>query len=279
MNYKIRKLLDKKKLTGKEFGKAYIITQLHARNNNELILNEPILTNEEMKILAKKVTDQSEIDICNAYIHSYNWLDRSHLIVEKYYQMFYFGFSRLYIKFHSTMESEEQLHNLEKMTASVDKTDDNYQTLRNFTKNNSLNMSIFTQIKDEEVLEAMRKARSMANIGLANILSYNRTVSLFTNFFKIPKILQVFRIETEQLFTAINMLNDRIVLVKKSLYGSRGEITEKLKILDDFYPIINIQDFEPTEKAIKIASSYLKENILEHCPYKTIETLLRRNNE
>jgi hypothetical protein len=119
----------------------------------------------------------------------------------------------------------------------------------------------------------MQNARNIIKAALPNILSYNKAVDLFTNFFKMPEISQVFKIETQMLFTGINMLNDKIVLVRNFLYGSKNEALRKLKVLDDIYPIIDIPSFEPTETAIKKASKLIKDSILSYNPYEIMKIL------
>lgn len=268
MNHKLRKLLDKKKITGEELGKAYIRTTLQKNITRELVF-----TDEEIKTLVAKVVDQSEIDKTNAYINFYNWLDRSNLVVKSHYETFYVGFSRLYIKLYYTMESEQALNNLKNLVEKLNIKDSNYQQLQAFTENVLSIMSVFDQVEDKESLDFMKEGKSMIEAGLLNILSYNKAVDLFTDFFKMPKISKVFKVETEKIFTAINMLNDRIVLVRNFLHGSEKEVLKKCEILDDIYPMIDIQDFEPTEENIKLASKSLKKYILNYTPYKTIKIL------
>ncbi|MEA0971612.1 hypothetical protein Megvenef_01596 [Candidatus Megaera venefica] len=43
---------------------------------------------------------------------------------------------------------------------------------------------------------------------------------------------------------------------------SKSETSKKLKILDDIFPIINIKDLEPSEKALNKAKKALKKSIL-----------------
>ncbi|MBM3467531.1 MAG: hypothetical protein FJX70_06885 [Alphaproteobacteria bacterium] len=268
MNHKIRKLLDKKKLTGEELGKAYIITQLQKKITKEFIFSD-----EEIKILVAKVVDQSEIDKANAYINFYNWLDRSSFVVKSDYHTFYVGFSRSYIKLYYTMESEQGFNNLKNLVRKLNIKDNNYQQLQAFTENILSIMSVFDQVEDKESLDFMKEGKSMIEEGLSSILSYNKAVDLFADFFKIPEISKVFKVETEKLFTAINMLNDRIVLVRNFLYGSEKEVLKKCKILDYIYPVINIPDFEPPEKNIKRALKSLRNSIFSYTPYRIIKIL------
>lgn len=270
MNHKIRKLLDKKKITGEELGKAYITTRLWDKLTNG---KELILTDEELKILAARITEPSEINQVNAYVNFYTWLDRSHLVAKSHYNHFFVGSSVLYLKLSSTADSEQGLNNLKEMTEGL-KEDNNYQQLKTFTENILFTMSVFNQVEEnKESLEFMENTRNIINATLPNILSYNKAVDLFTNFFKIPEISQAFKIETKRLFTGIDMLNDKIVLVRNFLYGSEKEVLKKCKILDDIYPVINISDFEPTEKAIKKASKSIKESILCYNPYEIMKIL------
>jgi hypothetical protein len=270
MNYKIRKLLDKKNITSEEFGKAYITTRLWDKLTNG---KELILTDEELKNLADRITEPLEINQVNAYVNFHTWLDRSHLVAKSHYNHFFVGLSILYLKLGSTADSEQGLNNLKKMTEDL-KEGNNYQQLKTFTENILFSMSVFNQIEeDKESLEFMENARNIIKAALPNILSYNKAVDLFTNFFKMPEISQVFKIETQMLFTGINMLNDKIVLVRNFLYGSKKETIKKLKVLDDIYPIIDIPNFEPTEAAIKKASKLIKESILSYNPYEIMKIL------
>jgi hypothetical protein len=113
MNYKIRKLLDKKNITGAEFGKAYITTRLWDKLTNG---KELILTDEELKILSTKVIEPSEINQVNAYVNFHTWLERAHLVAKSHYNHFFVGLSILYLKLGSTGDSEQGLNNLKKMT-------------------------------------------------------------------------------------------------------------------------------------------------------------------
>ncbi|MDR2008573.1 MAG: hypothetical protein LBQ34_06350, partial [Alphaproteobacteria bacterium] len=187
MNHKIRKLLDKKKITGKEFGTAYIINRAQEAINGELIL-----TDEELKILSAKVIDSLEINQANAYIECYTWLDRAHLISEKYYEYFFVGLSILYLKLEYTADSEQGFNRLNKMTESIRKEDNDYWQLKTFTENILTAVSVFSQVETKEHLKFMQNARSIVKVGLSNILSYNKAVDLLADFFKIPEILQVF---------------------------------------------------------------------------------------
>ena len=268
MNHKIRKLLDKKKITGEELGKAYIINRVQ-----EKISGQVILTDEELKVLSAKVIDSLEINQASAYIECYNWLDRAHLISEKYYEYFFVGLSILYLKLEYTADSEQGFNRLNKMTESIRKEDSDYQRLKTFTENILTAVSVFSQVETREHLKFMQNARSIVKVGLSNILSYNKAVDLLADFFKIPEILQVLKIKTEKLFTGIDMLNDQIVLVSNFLYGSEDEIAKKTRILDDIYPVINIPDFEPTEAAIKKASKSIKDSILSYNSYEIIKIL------
>jgi hypothetical protein len=270
MNHKIRKLLDKKKVTGEEFGKAYITTRLWDKLTNG---KELILTDEELKILSAKVIEPLEINQASAYIECYTWLDRAYLISEKYYEYFFVGLSILYLKLEYTADSEQGLNNLKKMTENIRKEDNDYQLLKTFTENILTTISVFNQVETTEHLKFMQNARSIVKVGLSNILSYNKAVDLFTDFFKIPEISQGFRIKTEKLFTGVDMLNDKIVLVRNFLYGSKQEITKKSRILDDIYPVINISDFEPTEAVIKKASKSTKSSILSYNSYQVMKIL------
>lgn len=274
MNHKIRKLLDKKKLMAKEFGTAYIITRTRHQINGEIIL-----TDQELKVLSGKITEQSEINQANAYVNFYNWIDRSHLIAKSDYNDFYIGFSILYLQLGYTMKSEQGFNKL-KITDIISEIDQNYQRLKDITESILFYISVFNQIKNKEDLENMRHARNTVKVALPNILTYNKAIDLFTDFFKIPEISQVFKIETDQLFTNISRLNDKIVLLKKFLYGTKEEVAKKLNILDDFYPIINIQDFEPNEDAIKKATDFLNEATLQSSPYEIMKILYPiKNNE
>ena len=268
MNHKIRKLLDKKKITGKEFGTAYIITRVQHAINGEIIL-----TDQELKILAGKIIEQSEINQANVYIESYNWLDRAHLVAKSHYNNLYVGLSTLYLKLSSTVQSEQGLNNLKKMVESLSQENNNYQQLKTFTQDILFNMSVFDLVEDKEGLEYMHTARNTFILGLPIVLSYNKAIDLFTDFFKIPEITQAFKIETKRLFTGISMLNDKIVLLRDNLYGTKEEIIQKLKVIDDIYSIINIQDFEPTEDAIKKASKSIKHSIFSYNSYEIMKIL------
>lgn len=267
MNHKIRKLLDKKKLTGEEFGKAYIINRVQ-----EKISHQVILTDEELKILLAKVIELSEINQANAYVTFYTWLEHTYLVTKSHYNNFYVGFSILYLKLSCTIESEQGFNKL-KFMDSIYETKGDYQRLKDFAKNILFNISVFSQVTDKEGLDFMQDARYVVKAGLPCILSYNRAVYLFADFLKIPEVLQVFKIGTEGLFNSINMLNDKIVLLKKFLYGTKEETIKKLKVLDDIYPIINIPDFEPTEAAIKKATKSLKSSILSFNSHEIIKIL------
>jgi hypothetical protein len=164
--------------------------------------------------------------------------------------IFFVGLSILYLKLEYTADSEQGLNNLKKMTEGLKK-DNNCQQLKTFTENILTAVSVFSQVETKEHLKFMQNARSIVKVGLSNILSYNKAVDLLADFFKIPEILQVFKIKTEKLFIGIDMLNDKIVLVRNFLYGSEDAIAKKTRILNDIYPVINIPDFEPTEAAIK----------------------------
>lgn len=273
MNHKIRKLLDKKNITGEELGKTYIRTTLQKNITGELFF-----TDEEIKTLVAKVIDPLEIDKFNAYIECYNWLDRSNLISEKHYEYFFVGLSILYLKLECTEDSEQGFNRLTKITESIKKEDNDYHRLKTFTENILTDISVFSQVETREYLEFMQNARSIVKVSLSNILSYNKAVDLLADFFKIPEILQVFKIKTEKLFTGINMLNDKIVLVRNFLYGSKDEIAKKTRILNDIYPMIDIQDFEPTEAAIKKASKSIKNSILSYNSYEIIKILNSKNN-
>jgi hypothetical protein len=268
MNHKLRKLLDKKKITGKELGTAYIITRLQKNTTKE-----PIFLGEEIKTLIAKVIEPSEMDQANAYVNFYTWLERSYLVAKNHHEIFYVGFSRLYIKLYYTMESEQALNNLKNLVEELNIKDSNYQQLQAFTKNVLSIMSVFDQVEDQESLDFMKEGKTMIKEGLSSVLGYNKAVDLFADFFKIPEISQVFKIETEKLFTAINMLNDRIVLVRNFLYGSEKEVLKKCKILDDIYPVINTPDFEPSEENVKRASKSLRESIFSYNPYRVVRIL------
>jgi hypothetical protein len=69
------------------------------------------------------------------------------------------------------------------------------------------------------------------------------------------------------------MLNDKIVLLRDILYGTKEEITQKLKVVDDIYSIVNIKDFEPTEDAIKKALKSIKNSIFSYNPYEVMKIL------
>lgn len=268
MNHKIRKLLDKKKLTAKEVGTAYIITLAQEAINGEFIL-----TDEELKILGDKVIDSFEINRLKAYTHFYSWLERAHLVAKGHYNNFYFGLSTLYHKLDSTVQSEQGLNNLKKMIESLSQENNHYHQFYTFTKNILLAMSIFTFVKDKDGLNYVLEARKSIIRGLPSILSYNKSVDLFTDFFKIPEISQVFKIETERMFEGIGMLNEKIVLLRDILYGTKEEITQKLKVVDDIYSMVNIKDFEPTEGAIKKASKSIKDSIFSYTPYEVMKIL------
>lgn len=268
MNHKIRKLLDKKKLTGEEFGKAYIINRTQEAINGELIL-----TDEELKILWDKIIDSLEINKLKAYTHFYSWLERAHLVAKGHYNNFYVGLSILYHKLDSTVQSEQGLNNLKKIIEDLSQESNNYHQFYTFTKNILLSMSVFTFVKDKDGLDYVLEARKSIIRGLPSILSYNKVVDLFADFFKIPEISQVFKIETERMFQGIGMLNDKIVLLRDILYGTKEEITQKLKVVDDIYSIVNIKDFEPTEDAIKKALKSIKNSIFSYNPYEVMKIL------
>lgn len=274
MNHKIRKLLDKKKITGKEFGTAYIITRVQHAINGEIIL-----TDQELKVLAGKIIEQSEINQANVYIECYNWLDRAHLVAKSHYNNLYVGLSTLYLKLSSTVQSEQGLNNLKKMVESLSQENNNYQQLKTFTEDILLTMSVFDLVEDKEGLEYMQNARNTLTQGLPSVLGYNKSVDLFADFFKIPEIIQVFKIDTNRLFTGIGMLNDKIVLLKNSLYGTKEEITKKLKALDNIYSVVNIPDFEPTADAIKKASKSLKSSIFSYNSYEIMQILYQRKDK
>lgn len=270
MNHKIRKLLNKKKLTGEEFGKAYITTRLwdNLTNGKELILAD-----EELKILTAKITVPAEINHANAYVNFHTWLDRAHLVAKSHYNHLYVGLSILYLKLCSTVKSEQGLANLKKMTEGLGNKDNNYQELEIFIQDVLLTMSVFDLAQDKEGLEYMQNARNTFTRGLPSVLSYNKSVDLFTDFFKIPEIAQVFKIETERLFKGIGMLNDKIVLLRDSLCGTKDEMTQKLKIVDDIYSVVNITDFEPTKAAIKKATKSMRDSIFSYNPYEIMKIL------
>lgn len=269
-NINIRKLLDKNNLTGEEVGKAYITTRLWDKITNG---KESILTDEELKILASKVTESSEIHQVNAYVNFHTWLDRAHLVAKSHYNHLYVGLSILYLKLYYTADSEQGLNNLKEMTAGL-KEDNNYQQLKTFIESILFGISVFNQVEeDKESLEFMENARNIIKTALPNILSYNKAVDLFADYLTMPEILQVFKIETETMFKGIGMLNDKMVLVKNSLYGSKKQVTKKLKVLDDIYPIIDIPDFEPTEVVVKKASKSINNSILNYNPYEVMKIL------
>jgi hypothetical protein len=267
MNHKIRKLLDKKNITGEELGKAYITTRVQ-----EKIKGEVILTDEEFKILLAKIIESSEMNQANAYVNFYTWLEHTYLATKSHYNNFYVGFSILYLKLSCTIESEQGFNKLKFMDSIYD-TKGDYQRLKDFTENILTTISVFSQVTDKEGLDFMQDARYVVRAGLPCILSYNRAVGLFADFLKIPEILRVFKIGTEGLFNGISMLNEKIVLLRKFLYGTKEETIKKLKVLDDIYPVINIPDFEPTEAAIKKATKSLKSSILSFNPHKIIKIL------
>ena len=268
MNHKIRKLLDKKKLTGKEFGNAYIITRAQHAINGEIIL-----TDQELKVLAGKITEQSEINQANVYIECYSWMDRAHLVTKSHYNNFFVGLSTLYLKLESTVKSEQGLANLKKMTEDLGQENNNYQQLKTFTQDILFTMSVFDLVKDKEGLRYMLDVRNTVIERLPSILSYNKAIDLLADFFKIPEISQAFKIETEKIFKGINMLNDKILLLRNNLYGTKEEVLQKLKIVDDIYSIVNIKDFEPTEEAIKKASKSLKSSVFSYNSYEVMKIL------
>ncbi len=267
----VRKLLNKNTLTGVEVGKAYIITRLRDKISNG---EEVLLTEEELNILVARVTDQLEMDQLEAYVNFYSWMERAYLIAKGGYHHLYVGLSGLYLKIDSTLKSEQGFNTLKEITGCSNKKDDDYQKLRTFTEHVLFNMSTFDQIKDPEGLEYMRIVRDTVMKRLPELLAYNKSVSLFADFFKIPDILEAFQIDTKRLFVGINILNDKIVLLRNCLYAdSKSESSKKLKILDDIFPIINIKDLEPSKKAVNKAVKSLKSSILNSNSAEIIKIL------
>ncbi|WP_322777600.1 hypothetical protein, partial [Candidatus Megaera venefica] len=192
----IRKLLNKNNLTGVEVGKAYILTRLHDNLTNG---KELILTDEELRTLVAKITEQSEINQAQAYVNFYSWMERAYLIAKGRYHHLYAGLSGLYFKVDSTLKSEQGFNTLKKITGGSNSKDDDYQKLKTFTEHVLFNMSTFYQIEDPEGLEYVRIVRDTVMRRLPELLAYNKSVSLFADFFKISDILENFQIDTKRL--------------------------------------------------------------------------------
>lgn len=270
MNCKIRKLLDKKKITGHEFGRAYIITRLRDRLTEG---RELILTDEEIKILGTKLIEQSEFDKANAYVEFYSWIDRAYLIARGNYHNLYVGLSGLYFKLGSTVKSEQGFNNLKKLAEGGSKREDSYQQLKALTESILMDMSIFHQVEEPEGSEYMQITRDTVMNGVPSLLTYNKSVCLFADFFKIPEISKAFEINTDRLFAGINLINDKIVLLKTILSGTEDKVRLKLEILDNFCPMINVKELEPSEAAVRKALKSLKSCILNSKPAQIIGIL------
>jgi len=270
MNHKIRKLLDKKKITGKEFGDAYIITRLRDKLTEG---REIILTDEELTVIALKVTEPSEFSKANAYVNFYSWMDRAYLIARGNYHNLYVGLSGLYFKLDSTVKSERGFNNLQKITEGSNGKDENYQKLKTFTKDILLDMSVFDYVEDPEGLEYMQLVRDTAMRGIPSLLAYNKSVSLFADFFKIPEILKAFEINTERFLAGIDIINEKIELLKTILSGTEDKVKRKLEILEEFYPVIKIKELEPSEVAVRKALKALRSCILSSRSAEIIKIL------
>jgi len=271
MNQEIRNLLNKKKLTGAEVGRAFIMNCLTQHSTKELIL-----TNGEFSVLSSKVIGKSENDQCNAYINLYTWVHHYNALVKAYYQQFYVGYSWLFLRVNYTLITEEGMFDLQELATNQKTEDSNYQNLKKFTENILFDMSLFAYWNDTTDINFTKTGRDQLKIGLVEVLSYNKAVDLLTDFLKMPEFSQVLKIDTAKLYTAINLLNDRVVLLKSHLFGSLEEVKRKVNFLDELYPIFNLSDYEPTRDAVKKATISLKKHILYNDPYQIIKTLKRK---
>lgn len=271
MNQEIRSLLNKKKLTGAEVGRAFIMNCLNQHGSKELIF-----ANDEFSILSSKVIGKSENDQCNAYINLHTWIHRYSTLVQAYYQQLYVGYSTLFFKVNYTLIAEQGLHNLQKLTKNHKVEDSTYQNLKIFTKNILFDFSLFAYWDDNTDIEFTKEGRDQLKKGLVEILSYNKAVDLLADFLKMPEFSQVLKIDTVKLYAAINLLNDRIVLLRSHLFGSPEEVKRKEKFLDKLYPVFDLSDYEPTKEAVKKATTSLKKHILQNDPYQIIKALKRK---
>lgn len=271
MNQEIRKLLNKKKLTGAEVGRAFIINCLNQHSTKELILAD-----DEFNVLLSKIESKSENNQCNAYINLHTWIHRYSALVQAYYQQLYVGYSWLFFRVNYTLITEQGLGDLQKLATSQKTENSNYQNLKKFTENILFDISLFAYWDDSTDIEFTKEGRDQLKIGLVEVSSYNKSVDLLADFLKMPEFSQVLKIDTVKLYAAINLLNDRIVSLKSHLFGSPEEVKRKEKFLDELYPVFDLSDYEPTKDAVKKATPSLKKHILQNDPYQIIKALKRK---
>lgn len=263
----INKLLNKNKLTATEVGRAFIKACLKQGLSKELIL-----TDKQLQVLFSKLTDKSEIEIGKAYVNLNTWIHRYNYWIQAYYQQFYVGYSILFFRITYSLNAEQGLVNLQKLTADIKKTPD-CKKLKEFTEQTLSSFSFFVY-KDSQVdIEFTKDGVDYIKRGLIEILSYNKALDLISGFLKLPEFATTFKIEVKSLFTAINSLNDKIIKLKKLLTQNGKEFEEKIAFLDQVCPPFDILCYEPTIDAINKAKSSLEENILQNNPSKIIRVL------
>lgn len=266
----VRKLLNKNTLTGVEAAKTYIF---HCLNNE--YKNKTVFTTEELNSLASKVDTVDEQKVCQSFVNLYTWITKHKWVAEAFYQQFYNGYSKLFYRVYTTMDTEIVLGKLEILTKDKEKQNSDYNELKEFTKSAMFEISLFGFQEIQEDVNFIKEGVETRKMSFIEVVGYNKAVELFADFLKMPLFANCLKVETKKLYQAIKILNTKIVTLKKILHGTDEEIKAKKKFLDELYPFFNAQDYEPTPEAIKKAKSLVKKSIMENKPMRIIN-LLRR---
>lgn len=266
----VRKLLDKNTLTGTEAAKAYIF---HCLNNDHK--NKTIFTIKELDSLAAKVNTPEEQKICQSIVHLYTWINKHRWIAEAFYQQFYNGYSKLFYRICTTIDTETVLNKLETFTKHKNENDVNYNELKHFTKTALFEISLFGYQELQEDINFIKEGVETRKISFIEVVSYNKAVELFADFLKMPLFAKCLKIETIKLYKAIEILNEKIIELKKIFYGTEEEVKAKRKFLDELYPYFVTVNYEPTVEAVKKTKLCVKKYVMQNKPMQIIN-LLRR---
>lgn len=269
--YKVRKLLKKKKVTGAEFGRAFILTRLQEKTH------ESVLAPQELSTLANKITGDLEEDIANNYLNFYTNIESRRLSAEAYSQQFYVGYSILFSRIHSTLIAEQKLRPLRNLTKDKEITNSDYQELKKFTENALFDLSLFAYWNNKIDQEFIRERVEQVKVGLAELMSFNKVIDLVTNYLQISHFAQM-KIDTEKIYGAVEMLNNKVSLLRGMLFGHTPEENQKKRrFLDEFYPTFDLSDYEPTEESIKKASILLGDYPFQQEMYEIFNILTRKS--
>lgn len=245
MEFDITSLLKKDSLTGDEVGRIFLLQELSI-----FYKNKSLVTDQDIRTLCSKLKSQEDSEYFECYKTFIHWLHSNYNAARANSYQAYHLLSEIENRLQQTIYAEQiiAVKNANTQLDSIIKS-----------------LSVFDSYKADFTLQHyLSVSKDAFKICLRRVMAFNCAVELFSDFFDIVEIQNVFTVKTEHFEHSLIKFNRKIKKLKSISTGTKETRHIKKYLINQIFPKFNISDLAPTESNILKAIESLPDLFKQH---------------